>query len=93
MLKNPLLLIALALTIGVSIWGIIDTQGLSQVAAKQVSFVLRSRGWFVMLQSRRTKREATLKLSIALLSMMRTATIWRIPRSVSEGTRCQKASV
>ena len=49
MLKNPLLLIALALTIGVSIWGIIDTQGLSQVSAKQVSLVLRSRGWFVML--------------------------------------------
>jgi glycine betaine transporter len=49
MFKNPLLLIALALTIGVSIWGIVDTQGLSQLAAKQVSIVLRSRGWFIML--------------------------------------------
>lgn len=49
MFKNPLLLIALALTIGVSIWGIVDAQGLSQLAAKQVSVVLRSRGWFVML--------------------------------------------
>ena len=37
----------------------------------------------------RTKRDAALKLSIALLSMMRTATIWRMPRSVSEGTKCQ----
>jgi len=49
MFKNPLLLIALALTIGVSIWGIIDTQGLSNFAAEQVKFTLRSRGWFVML--------------------------------------------
>ena len=49
MLKNKLLLIALALTVGVSVWGIVDTQGLSQLAAKQVSIVLRSRGWFVML--------------------------------------------
>ena len=49
MFKNPLLLIALALTIGVSIWGMIDTQGLSNFAAEQVKFTLRSRGWFVML--------------------------------------------
>ena len=49
MFKNKLLLIALALTIGVSVWGIVDTQGLSQLAARQVSIVLRSRGWFVML--------------------------------------------
>ena len=49
MFKNPLLLIALALTIGVSILGIIDTQGLSNFAAEQVKITLRSRGWFVML--------------------------------------------
>ena len=49
MFKNPLLLIALALTTGVSIWGIIDTQGLSNFAAEQVKITLRSRGWFVML--------------------------------------------
>ena len=49
MFKNKLLLIALTLTIGVSVWGIVDTQGLSQLAEKQVSIVLRSRGWFVML--------------------------------------------
>ena len=49
MFKNKLLLIALALTIGVSIWGIVDAQGLSQLAARQVNIVLRSRGWFVML--------------------------------------------
>lgn len=49
MFKNPLLLIALALTIGVSIWGIIDTQGFSNFASEQVKITLRSRGWFVML--------------------------------------------
>ena len=49
MFKNKLLLIALAMTIGVSIWGIVDAQGLSRLAERQVSIVLRSRGWFVML--------------------------------------------
>jgi glycine betaine transporter len=49
MFKNKLLLIALAMTIGVSIWGMIDTKGLSDFAAEQVKFTLRSRGWFVML--------------------------------------------
>lgn len=49
MLKNKLLLTALAMTIGVSIWGMVDTQGLSAFAADQVRTVLRSRGWFVML--------------------------------------------
>lgn len=49
MFKNPLLLIALFLTTGVSAWGIVDAQGLSDVAARNVGMVLRSRGWFVML--------------------------------------------
>ena len=49
MFRNRLLLIALAMTIGVSIWGIVDTQGLTQTADRHVQFVLRSRGWFVML--------------------------------------------
>ncbi len=49
MFKNKLLLIALTMTIGVSIWGMIDAQGLSRLAAEQVKFTLRSRGWFVML--------------------------------------------
>jgi glycine betaine transporter len=49
MFKNKLLIIALAMTIGVSIWGMIDTQGLSDFATEQVKFTLRSRGWFVML--------------------------------------------
>ena len=49
MFSNGLLLIALALTASVSVWGIVDAQGLSAFAAKQVHIVLRSRGWFVML--------------------------------------------
>jgi glycine betaine transporter len=49
MFKNRLLLVALALTIGVSVWGIVDTQGLSDFAAKHVRLVLGSRGWFIML--------------------------------------------
>jgi len=49
MFRNPLLLIALALTAGVSVWGIIDTQGLAGFAAAQVKVMFRSRGWFVML--------------------------------------------
>jgi len=49
MSKNALLLIALAMTIGVSIWGMVDTQGLSDFAAEWVKITLRSRGWFVML--------------------------------------------
>ena len=49
MLKNSLLLVAMAMTIGVSIWGMVDTQGLSDFATEWVKITLRSRGWFVML--------------------------------------------
>ena len=49
MFHNPLLLIALALTAGVAVWGIFDTQGLAGFAAAQVKVMFRSRGWFVML--------------------------------------------
>ncbi len=49
MFRNPLLLIALALTAGVAVWGIFDTQGLAGFAGEQVKVMFRSRGWFVML--------------------------------------------
>jgi len=49
MFTNPLLLIAMAMTIAVSLWGIIDAQGLTDFAAAQVRIALTSRGWFVML--------------------------------------------
>ncbi len=49
MFKNPLLLIALALTGAVAVWGIFDTPGLANFAATTVSSAFTSRGWFIML--------------------------------------------
>ena len=49
MFRNPLLLIALALTAGVAIWGIVDTRGLADFADQRVKIMFQSRGWFVML--------------------------------------------
>jgi glycine betaine transporter len=47
--KNPLLLIALALTGLVASWGIIDTAGLAEFSSTLTSVLFTSRGWFVML--------------------------------------------
>jgi glycine betaine transporter len=49
MLKNPLLLIALALTGLVALWGIIDTAGLAGFSAMLTRFLFTSRSWFIML--------------------------------------------
>ncbi len=49
MFKNPLLLIALALTGLIAIWGIVDTAGLAQFSSTLTGFLFTSRGWFVML--------------------------------------------
>ena len=49
MFKNPLLLVALAITGAVAIWGIIDTEGLTAFASHRVNQMFKSRGWFVML--------------------------------------------
>ena len=49
MFKNPLLLIALALTGLVAAWGIIDTAGLTQFSSTLTGVLFISRGWFVML--------------------------------------------
>jgi len=49
MFFNPLLLIAVGLTLAVAVWGIVDTAGLTQLATDHVRLVFRSRGWFVML--------------------------------------------
>ena len=49
MLKNPLLLVALALTGAVAIWGMVDTEGLATFASTTVRIMFRSRGWFIML--------------------------------------------
>ena len=49
MFKNPLLLIALALTGLVATWGIMDTAGLAGFSATLTGILFTSRGWFVML--------------------------------------------
>ncbi len=49
MFKNPLLLIALALTGAVAVWGILDTSGLANFASTTVGATFTSRGWFIML--------------------------------------------
>jgi glycine betaine transporter len=49
MLRNPLLLAALALTGAIAIWGIVDTVGLSRFAATMVGIQFTSRAWFIML--------------------------------------------
>ncbi len=49
MFRNPLLLVAVALTFGAAIWGIVDTEGLAKFAADDVQTLFRYRGWFVML--------------------------------------------
>ena len=49
MFNNPLLIAALALTGAISVWGIIDTEGLSATAAYLVGIEFTSRAWFIML--------------------------------------------
>jgi glycine betaine transporter len=49
MFANPLLIIALALTGAMSVWGIVDTAGLAGFAAATVGVMFTSRGWFIML--------------------------------------------
>ena len=49
MFRNPLLLIALAITGAIAVWGILDTAGLAAFAAALVGLQFTSRGWFIML--------------------------------------------
>jgi len=49
MFRNPLLLVALALTGAVALWGIVDNQGLADFAAFLVGVQFTSRAWFIML--------------------------------------------
>jgi len=49
MFRNPLLLIALALTSAVALWGLVDTAGLAAYAQASTQTMFRQRGWFVML--------------------------------------------
>ena len=51
MFRNPLLLIALALTGAVAIWGIVDTSGLASFSSNMTKTMFHSRGWFIMLSA------------------------------------------
>jgi glycine betaine transporter len=51
MFRNPLLLIALALTGAVAIWGIVDTHGLAAFSSRMTTTMFHSRGWFIMLSA------------------------------------------
>ena len=49
MFTNPLLIVALAITGAVAVWGIIDTAGLAAFASYLVGIQFTSRAWFIML--------------------------------------------
>ena len=46
---NPLLLVALAITGAIAVWGIVDNEGLAATSSAVVGLMFKSRGWFVML--------------------------------------------
>ena len=48
---TPLLVIALAVSALIAVWGISDPQGLGSLAASIVSAQFDSRGWFIMLEA------------------------------------------
>ncbi|WP_425080591.1 BCCT family transporter [Ruegeria arenilitoris] len=47
---NPLLVIALTISAAIAAWGIVDPQGLGQLASAAVATQFNSRGWFIMLE-------------------------------------------
>lgn len=48
---SPLLIVALSISAAIAIWGIIDPQGLGDLAQAAVATQFDSRGWFIMLES------------------------------------------
>ena len=51
MTASPLLIIALAISAAIAIWGIADPEGLGTLAASAVTAQFDSRGWFIMLEA------------------------------------------
>ena len=47
--SNILLILAIAITAGIAVWGLIDARGLAQLSAKLVDIQFNSRAWFIML--------------------------------------------
>ncbi len=48
---NPLLIVALAISSGIALWGILDPQGLGSLSSAIVATQFDSRGWFIMLEA------------------------------------------
>ncbi len=48
---RPLLIVALAISAAIAVWGIIDPQQLGSLAASAVTSQFDSRGWFIMLEA------------------------------------------
>lgn len=48
---SPLLIVALAISAGIALWGLIDPQGLGAISATIVAAQFTSRGWFIMLEA------------------------------------------
>ena len=51
MTASPLLIIALAISAAIALWGIVDPQGLGALANSVVLAQFESRGWFIMLSA------------------------------------------
>ncbi|CUJ94640.1 Glycine betaine transporter OpuD [Ruegeria denitrificans] len=47
---SPLLVIALIISAAIAAWGIVDPEGLGQLASAAVATQFNSRGWFIMLE-------------------------------------------
>lgn len=48
---SALLIVALAISAGIALWGLVDPAGLGQLAAAAVETQFNSRGWFIMLEA------------------------------------------
>jgi len=48
---NSLLIVALTISAGVALWGILDPQGFAALSSKVVAAQFNSRGWFIMLEA------------------------------------------
>jgi len=48
---NSLLVIALAISASIAIWGLVDPAGLGRLASAAVATQFESRGWFIMLEA------------------------------------------
>lgn len=48
---TPLLVVALAISVAIALWGIMDPQGLGAISSTIVAAQFSSRGWFIMLEA------------------------------------------